>query len=318
MQEMNERGRLSRLDLNLLRVFDCVYRERHLGRAAAGLHLSQPAVSHALARLRRQLDDPLFRRQGRLLAPTPRAEQLAPRLSEALASLEAILRPERGFDPARELRRVRLAMADEMELMLLPPLLKQLRRVAPEALLSSVRIERSELKTDLAAGRLDLAVDLAQPLQGLRHAPLFEDRYCIASARPQRISAAQYRKAAHVAVSSRRSGPAMEEFELGRLGVERRVLLRCQSHEAAGRAVADSELLLTLPRTQGQWLRERFGLHLLPLPLRLPAVQGHLYWHPAYEDEPANRWLREQLLSLAAANAASTTVEVVAQTDDEK
>lgn len=299
MQETNDRGRLSRVDLNLLRVFDQVYRERHLGRAAAALHLSQPAVSHALARLRLQLDDVLFRRQGGRLAPTARAEQLAPRLSEALASLEAILRPERGFDPARELRRVRLAMADEMEPMLLPHLLARLAEVAPEAVLSSVRIERSELKTDLAAGRLDLAVDIAHPVQGLRHTPLFEDRYCIASASPARVSAAQYRKAAHVAVSSRRSGPAMEEFELGRLGIERQVRLRCQSHEAAARAVASSGLLLTLPRAQGEWLRERFGLHLLPLPLRLPAVQGHLYWHPAREDEPANRWLREQMLALA-------------------
>ena len=299
MQETNERGRLGRLDLNLLRVFDLVYRERHLGRAAAALHLSQPAVSHALARLRRQLDDALFRRQGGRLVPTPRAEQLAPRLSETLAGLEAILRPERGFDPARELRRVRLAMADEMEPMLLPSLLTRLAEVAPEATLSSVRIERSELKTDLAAGRLDLAIDIAQPVQGLRHAPLFEDRYCVVAARARRLTAADYRRAAHVAVSSRRSGPAMEEFELGRLGIERQVRLRCQSHEAAARAVAGSELLLTLPRAQAEWLRARYGLQLLNLPLKLPAVQGHLYWHPAREDEPANRWLRGQMLDLA-------------------
>lgn len=295
----NERGRLSRLDLNLLRVFDHVYRERHLGKAAAALHLSQPAVSHALARLRRQIDDPLFRRQGGRLVPSPRAEQLAPRLSESLASLEAILRPERSFDPARELRRVRLAMADEMEPMLLPPLLARLAEAAPEAVLSSVRIERSELKTDLAAGRLDLAVDIAQPVQGLRHAPLFEDRYCVVASVARRLTAADYRRADHVTVSSRRSGPAMEEFELGRLGIERRVRLRCQSHEAAARAVAATDLLLTLPRTQAEWLRERFGLQILSLPLRLPAVQGHLYWHPSFEDEPVRRWLREQMLELA-------------------
>lgn len=92
----------------------------------------------------------------------------------------------------------------------------------------------------------------------------------------------------------------MEEFELGRLGIERRVRLRCQSHEAAARAVAESELLLTLPRAQGEWLRTRFGLQLLNLPLKLPVVQGHLYWHPAREEEPANRWLRAQLSGLAA------------------
>jgi DNA-binding transcriptional LysR family regulator len=196
-------------------------------------------------------------------------------------------------------------MADEMEPMLLPPLLARLAELAPEAVLGSVRIERSELKTDLAAGRLDLAVDLAQPVQGLRHAPLFEDRYCVLASQPRRLSLADYRRAAHVAVSSRRSGPAMEEFELGRLGIERQVRLRCQSHEAAARAVAGSGLLLTLPREQGEWLRQRFGLQLLALPMRLPAVQGHLYWHPAYEEDPANRWLRSQMLELAGRVAAA-------------
>jgi DNA-binding transcriptional LysR family regulator len=315
MQDMNrsatERGGLSRLDLNLLRVFDLVYRERHLGRAAAALHRSQPAVSHALARLRRQLDDPLFRREGGRLVATPRAEQLAPRLAESLAALETLLRPVREFDPARELRRVRLAMADEMEPMLLPPLLARLAEQAPEVLLSSVRIERSELKTDLAAGRLDLAVDIAQPVQGLRHAPLFTDRYCVLAAQPQRLTLAGYRRAAHVAVSSRRSGPAMEEFELGRLGIERQVRMRCQSHEAAARAVAESALLLTLPRAQGEWLSQRFGLRLLALPMQLPAVQGHLYWHPTFEEAPANRWLRSQMMELARAGRASGTESAV-------
>jgi DNA-binding transcriptional LysR family regulator len=300
MQNMNESGRLGRVDLNLLRIFDTVYRERHLTRAAAALNLSQPAVSHALARLRRQLDDPLFRRQGRLLAPTPRADRLAPGIAEALAGLAALLLPEAGFNPAVHLRRARLAMPDELEPTLLPPLVARLAEAAPEAVLSSVRIDRSTLKTDLAAGRIDLAVDIAQQGLGLRHAPLFEDRYCIASASPARISAAQYRKAAHVAVSSRRSGPAMEEYELGRLGIEREVRLRCQSHEAAGRAVLASGLLLTLPRRQGEWLCERLDLHLLPLPLRMPAMQMHLYWHPAQEQEAANLWLRQELLALAA------------------
>ena len=100
----------------------------------------------------------------------------------------------------------------------------------------------------------------------------------------------------------------MEEFELGRLGIERRVRLRCQSHEAAARAVAASGLLLTLPRTQAEWLRERFGLQVLPLPLKLPAVQVHLYWHPSYEEEPARVWLREQMLDLARLDSGKASV----------
>src|ERR1700757_4596419 len=105
-------SRLQRIDLNLFRVFDVVYRERSLSRAAALLYLSQSAVSHALARLREQIGDPLFVRQGRGVPPTPRAGQLPPFTRDALFSLRGGVRRRRPFEPQRDVERVIVAMHD--------------------------------------------------------------------------------------------------------------------------------------------------------------------------------------------------------------
>src|SRR5579885_3192740 len=102
--------RFDRVDLNLIRVFDVVYRERHLTRAAQTLFLSQSAVSHALARLRRQLGDPLFERQGRGVVPTPLARRLAPQIGEALAGLRLALQGDRAFRPEHDLRQLTIAI----------------------------------------------------------------------------------------------------------------------------------------------------------------------------------------------------------------
>ena len=300
MNDVHETRALHRLDLNLLAVFDVVYRERHFTRAAEILSLSQSAVSHALARLRERLDDPLFVRRGRGVMATPRAEALAPAIQAALAQIEDALRPGRLFDPARDLRRVTLAMPDELEPILLPRLVAQLRAVAADAEVASVRLDRAGMRSDLAAGRVDLCIDVARPTEPeLRHALLRQHRLCVVSARRRRLTVDTYLAAQHVAVSSRRTGPTIEEFLLGRLGLARRVVLRCQNYEAACRVVARSEGLLTMPREHAELLRPALGFHILSLPMELPAIDLHLYWHRQSDTRPANRWLRDCLHGMA-------------------
>lgn len=297
MKKIHESPVLRRTDLSLLAVFDVVYRERNLTRAAQILALSQSAVSHALARLRDRLQDPLFVRQGRGVVPTARADQLAPGVQAALAKLDEALKPGAMFDPARDLRRISLAMADEIEPMVLPGLARWLREVAPQAVLTSTRVDRAALRADLAAGRVDLCIDVARPTEAdVVHAPWRQHRLCVVSARRRRLDVEAYLAAEHVAVSSRRTGPTMEEFLLGRLGLQRRVTLRCQNYEAACRVVAGSALLLTMPREQAAPLRAALGFHILPMPLDLPPIEMHLYWHRQAQDLPVQRWLRERLL----------------------
>jgi len=296
MNQFHDGLALRRTDLSLLAVFDVIYRERNLTRAAQLLALSQSAVSHSLARLRVRMDDPLFVRKGRGVVPTPRAEQLAPGVQNALARLEEALRPGLAFDPARDLRRVTLAMPDELEPMVLPSLARALREAAPQALLASVRLDRSALRTDLAAGRIDLCIDVARPTEAdVMHEPWRQHRLCVVSSKLRRLSVASYLAADHVAVSSRRTGPTMEEFLLGRLGLQRRVALRCQNYEAACRVVAETEMLLTMPREHAQLLRPALGFRILSLPMELPPIDLHLYWHRRAQDLPVQRWLRERL-----------------------
>lgn len=285
---------LDRIDLNLFVVFDVIYRERNLTRSAEVLSLSQSAVSHALSRMRQRLGDALFLRQGRGVVPTPRAEALAPQVQAALARLRAALEPGRGFEPAHDLRRLSLAMPDELEPIVLPALLAALRTAAPAAVIASLRLDRPALRTDLAAGRIDLAIDVPRSVDAeVLHAPLIRHRFCVVAARRLRLSAARYLAAEHVAVSSRRTGHTFEDFVLDRMGMRRRLALRCQNYEAACRVVAGSDLLLTMPRRHAELLRPALGFHILALPLEMPGIDLHLYWHRQADGLPSSQWLRQ-------------------------
>ncbi|MBM7116813.1 LysR family transcriptional regulator [Archangium primigenium] len=298
MNQAQESSRLAGLDLNLFRVFDVVLQERSLTRAAEVLFLSQSAVSHALARLREQLGEPLFVREGRGVAPTPLAERLAPEIREALTLLQQAVHRTRQFEPGRDVVELVLAMNDELEPSLLPGLVERLRVHAPKVRVSSVRVERTKLERDLASGRLDLAIDVAQPTSpGLRHAPLLRDDFRVVAARRRKLDLAAYLAARHVTVSSRRTGLALEDLVLNRLGHQREIAVRCQHYEAACRVVAGSDWLLTMPRRHAEAIARPLGNHLLPMPLALPPLEIHLYWHRQTELDPRGRWLREQVLA---------------------
>lgn len=306
MPESAEQRSLQRLDLNLLRVFQAIDQERNLTRAARVLSLSQSAVSHALGRLRDSLDDDLFVREGRGVAPTPLAMRLGPDIRAALELLQRSLQQTRDFDPARDVAQFTIAVNDELEPLLLPAVVRRLRRTAPDIRVASVRFDRAGLKTDLASGRLDLAVDVAQPTRAeISHAPLVSDGFCVVAARRRRLTEKAYLRARHITVSSRRTGYSMEDWLLAGRGYQRDVVLRCQHYEAACRIVADSDLLLTMPRRHARALNQALGdkLALMPVPLPVPEYELHLYWHRQREHDAGNRWLREEILALASGNS---------------
>ncbi|MCE9673402.1 LysR family transcriptional regulator [Myxococcus stipitatus] len=299
MKPVHDSGPKPAPDLNLFRVFDVVYRERNLTRAAEVLFLSQSAVSHALARLREQLGSPLFVRRGRGVAPTPLADRLAPEIREALALLQQALHHTRVFDPHRDVGTFTVAMNDVLEPSVLSRLVLRFRERSPQARVSSVRLDRPRLERDLASGRLDLAVDVEQPTgAALRHAPLIQDGFCVVSRRRRKLDVAAYMAARHVTVSSRRTGLAVEDLVLSRLGYQREVMVRCQHYEAACRIVSDSDLLLTMPRRRAEEINAVLGNHLLPTPLALPPLELHVYWHRAVDGEPRSQWLRAELKAL--------------------
>lgn len=288
---------LRKLDLNLFRVFAMVCRERNLTRAAEQLHISQSAVSHALARLREQMNDALFVREAQGVTPTPLALRILPAVQDALALFERVARHTEAFDPARDISRLTLAMNDEIEPLLLPNIAQAVRQRLPAAVVSSVRVDRATMKADLASGLLDFAIDVAHAADDeLKHTPLTRDRFVVASSAAAAIDMQAYLGGRHVTVSSRRRGRSIEDWELARLGHRRQVLARCQHYASAWALVAASDLLLTIPENLAHALNATVAVHLHRLPVPLPPVELHLYWHRDRERDGAHSWLRELLI----------------------
>jgi DNA-binding transcriptional LysR family regulator len=292
---------LSRIDLNLLVVLDAIYTEGGITRAAEKLHLTQPAISHALGRLRRLLKDELFAREGRAMVPTPFARNLIEPMRRSLRSLEITLNEIESFDPKTSQKRFALGVRDVLEATLLPPLMAHIGREAPAVEIAAIQVDRRDMESELASGALDAALDVLLPVSdAVRHARIAGDRMMVVVRKghptvKNRLTLEQYLNHEHILVSSRRSGPGLEDVELSRLGVQRRVRLRCQHYFAACRVVSQTDFVLTMPERYARIANEHFGNRMLPFPLEKPTLDVHLYWHSNVENEPANRWLRKQL-----------------------
>lgn len=295
---------LNRLDLNLLHVFDTIYREGSLTRAAKALHLTQPAVSHSLSRLRDHFNDPLFTRQGNQMVPTPLARRFLESMRPGLTQIQNSVNQFHAFDPATQRKTYSLGLRDILESTFLPELMKRLTEY-PELEVVSQRIARREMETQLAAGKLDFAVDVLLPVSNqTAHELLRRDRLVVLARKGHPIARdtltmEDYLNARHVLVSSRTEGPGIEDFELSRLGVRRNIRLRCQHYFAACRVVEETDLVLTMPETYARIIAGRDGFVIMTPPADLPGLDVHLYWHKAYEKEPALTWFREQLKRIA-------------------
>ena len=293
---------VSRFDLNLFVVFDAIYTEGSLTRAAKVLNLTQPAVSHALGRLRERLGDPLFVRQGSRMVPTARARAMVSPVRHALGGFQRCLSDEGGFDASDAERTVVLGLRDGLEGCLLPPLMAQLMEEAPGIRLQSLTIRRRQMPTELASGRLDLACDVMLALpETIEHVPVLSGPMVVMMREGHPLAAGMdlpaYLAAQHVLVSSRREGPGLEDFGLARQGYRRHIRLRCQHYQAAISTVQNTDLLLTLPATlAGRLSRERMVLQ--PFPADLADLEMHLYWHRDQAGDPAHRWLRQKVLAL--------------------
>jgi DNA-binding transcriptional LysR family regulator len=297
---------ISRVDLNLFVIFEAVYTEKSVTRASKRLNLTQPAISHALGRLRTMFNDPLFTRQGKLMVSTPLARSIIDPVRSALRGFEGTLNRQHGFDPGSTERSFTLGLRDVLEATVLPPLMAKIAPAAPHAQVAAVQVERREIEGELRSGSLDCAIDVLLPLgPEIRHARILEDRTLVVARRghPQlqgSVDLETYLRQDHILASSRRKGPGVEDFELSRLGLSRRIRLRCQHYFAACRVVSQTDLILTMPERYARVANQQFDNQLLPLPIAMPAWDVYLYWHADMEHDPANRWLREQVTAAVA------------------
>jgi DNA-binding transcriptional LysR family regulator len=291
------------LDLNLLRVFDAVLRDRSVTSAARHLGLTQPAVSNALARLRALFEDALFVRTASGMDATPFARELAEPVRQALALLEAALSHGPGFDPATSTRAFRFYMSDLGQIEFLPPLVERARRVAPGVRLEAVAIEVEDIGDALAAGSLDLAVGFLPALgPPVRRQPLFRDPYvCLMRADHPAIGARLTKKAfleASHALVSYKGGHRVIEEALERAGLARRIALRVPHFTVVPMVLERTDLILILPSKVARVYERRGRFKSLALPVPMPPADVAAHWHERFERDPGSRWLREMVTEL--------------------
>ncbi|HDZ46278.1 hypothetical protein LCGC14_0085720 [marine sediment metagenome] len=290
--------KLANIDLNLLVVFDLLYQEQNTQRVALRLGITQPAVSHALKRLRHLLEDELFERTSQGLQPTPRASRLHPGIADALARMNDTLNLCDDFNPAKSDRTFHINMTDIGEIVFLPRLLQHLSQQAPGVSINTVRSHHNDLKHEMEEGEIDLAVGLIPQLgAGFYQQRLFVQRYvCLMREDHQlaegNFSIEDFRAAHHAVVVAQGTGHGIIEEQLAHAGVVRPVRLTLPHFAAVPYIVSSSDLVVTVTSKLAEATRARFGLAVRELPLAFPEIPINLFWHRRFHQDPGNRWLR--------------------------
>jgi DNA-binding transcriptional LysR family regulator len=300
---------LAAVDLNLLVALRALLHERHVTRAAKSVGLSQPAMSHALGRLRELFDDPLLVRTPRGMQPTPRAEEIAPALGRALEDLGRIVTAPEEFDPARSRRAFTLIADDYTELVLFPKLLARIWKDAP-GIDIRVRPQHARSLDDLVEGRADFAfvpairqrsTSSGVVIQNVLH----EDYVCVVRADHPRvkkkISLADYLALPHALIAPRGESGSVVDSALGRLRRSRRVAVEIPHFLVAPHVVRATDVVLILAERVAAVMAKPFGLRVLepPAELGLTGFDVFFAWHERQRSDAAHAWLRRLLGEIA-------------------
>ncbi|WP_371554201.1 LysR family transcriptional regulator [Streptomyces longwoodensis] len=286
------------LDLNLLAALDALLEEGSVAGAAARLHVTAPAMSRSLGRIRRTTGDQILVRTGRTMTPTPYALAVREQVHELLQQVQGVLAPSRELDLATLERTFTLRWHDSLVALSGPALLAAVRERAPGVRLRFVA-EASVDTPELRRGEVDLEANANHPgardvrAEQVGASPLVVVvRQGHPLTRGSTVTAEQYAAAEHVTVSRRGNvGNALDEV-LARLGLTRRVVATVPTQAAALEFVRGSDLLICVPEATARAAAADLGLAVLPLPLDLPLAPVYLSWHQRYDTDPAHRWLR--------------------------
>ncbi|MDM0054153.1 LysR family transcriptional regulator [Variovorax fucosicus] len=302
---------LKDIDLNLLVVFNQLLIERKVSKVAENLGLGQPAVSNALARLRKLFGDELFLRTSSGMQPTPFADQLAESIGYALGMIHGAVNARSSFDPASSKRSFSIGMTDIGEIYFLPQLMRRMHEIAPEVSISTVRNTAVNLKDAMEAGHVDLAIGLLPQLKGgFFQRRLFVQQYMCMFRKghaldKKRLLKSDFFAADHVAVVSAGTGHGQVDEILDNSSPQRRVKLKVPHFVAIGHILQSTDLIATVPERLAERMAEPFDLRYLPHPVKLPQISINIFWHAKYHKDPANQWLRSLIVELHADQGAA-------------
>jgi DNA-binding transcriptional LysR family regulator len=286
---------LKDIDLNLLRLFDAVYRTRNVSRAAELLDLTQPSASQGLSRLRTLIQDPLFMRTAGGVQPTPKAQRLAEPVRQALATLEQALGETAAFDPAQSTRTFQIHMSDIGESRFLPELMVALRERAPGVRVQTLPVPRGQLMEALDDGRIDVAFGFLPMVKDSQRVRLLEDRYVVLLreghpfTRKRRTGAAllqALRELDFVAVRSHAETLRIVQ----QMQLEDRLRLVTEHFLVLPSIVKATDLAAIMPRNIARGFEGGYAIVEPAFPQRDFVVS--LHWSKRFEADPGHRWLR--------------------------
>lgn len=294
---------MSRLNLEWLAVFAEIYRCNSVSLAAARLGIAQATASVALGRLRSHFRDKLFIRTSEGMQPTPYARDLYPILKSVLQSLAQAQNARAEFEPERAARNFRICMTDISEAVIVPVLLNHLRGIAP-----NVSIEVEAISPDsarrLEEGEIDLAIGFMPHLEtGFLQRTLFSETFvCLAARDHPRIgntlSRSDFLSERHISISTSGTGHVVVDKVLARHDLERRIALRLPSFLGVARIVAQTELLVVVPRRVGESFADQEPVKMLEPPIPTPSYSVKIHWHERFHADTGNAWLRRTLADL--------------------
>jgi DNA-binding transcriptional LysR family regulator len=295
---------LKNIDLNLLRLFDAVYRQRNVSRAAESLDLTQPAASHGLTRLRLLIKDPLFVRAPGGVRPTPKADRLAEPVRHALATIEQALGASEAFEPLQSVRTFRLHMSDIGEGRFLPGLMVALREQAPGVRIETLPLPRAEITSALDSGRIDFAFGFLPMVKDTRRAELLRDRYIVLLRKghpfTRRRRTAQplmerLRELEFVAV--RTHADTLRILQMSQL--EDRLRLTTEHFMVLPGIVRATDLAVVMPRNIARGFAKGGGYAIVEPDFPLRDFTVSLHWSKRFEAESGNRWLRQLIQGIS-------------------
>lgn len=306
------------IDLNLLVYLDTLLRERNVTRAAESLGISQPAMSNGLSRLRKLFNNDLLIRTSSGMVPTDRALAIQPVVRQVLAQVEGVIQPTQVFDALTSDRVFRISVSDYTESTLLPPLLEQLREMAPNIVLDVLTPSDVDFAM-LEQGKVDLVINRFDKLpQSFRQRNVWRDSFsCLLSADnpiARDFTLDNYLKSSHVWVSKTGMGTGVglnpvDSQHLGwvdealrKLGHSRNIRVLTRHYQAAARLVINNDLIVTLPTRAAKLHVDKPGLVLMPPPFKIPSFDLTMAWSPLVHQNAGHKWFRDLVYEIASHN----------------
>jgi len=296
---------LKNLDLNLLKVFDAVMSEQNITRAAASLHVSQPAISNALARLRELYQDELFIRGAKGVTPTPKAQEMSVAVRRALRSIEDTLDSGDGFKPETTHRKFTVALTDYGEFYFLPHIMQRMREIAPGIDVVCLPHPGATLGSEMRTGAVDLVWDWKKIDDSEYFAEkIFEDRsYCITRKDHPEIgddlTLERFVELEHVVLRPTRTHIPLIERQLEVLGLERKVMAEVSHVLVLPSLVANTDMVACVPERLAKLFADQLDLCIYANPVFEEPINVYQMWHRHFEQDPGHQWFRCVLKDLA-------------------